>query len=132
MADKSIASLSVVPVKPMGRVDAPAGLTAEEKGHWDEIVNSMPADWFSGSSVPVLVEYVRAKTSCDLCHLSVAAAMAGGEPKEIESAMKIRDMESRRLVSLATKLRLTQQSRYTPKAANTAAKKVGNTRPWDT
>jgi len=32
---------------------------------------------------------------------------------------------------LATKLRLTQQSRYTPQAANTAAKKAKPSRPWE-
>lgn len=130
MADKSTASLSVLPVKPVGRVEAPAGLTAEEVAHWDVIVDSMPSDWFSGSSVPVLVEYVRAKTSCDLLHCTVAAALAGGDAGEIKEAMKLRDMESRRLVSLATKLRLTQQSRYTPKAAATAERQGGGKKLW--
>jgi len=60
----------------------------------------------------------------------VEAAIAGGDPAELKAVLDMRDKESRRLASLATKLRLTNQSRYTPQAAATAAKKGGGGKVW--
>lgn len=130
MADKSTASLSVVPVRPLDRVTPPVGVTEEEAALWRTIVDSKPAEWFGDDSAPVLLEYVRAKLSCDLLHERVQAALQRDADREVEREMKLRDMESRRLASLATKLRLTQQSRYTPKAAATAARASGAKKLW--
>ena len=130
MSRKSGASLSVVPVQPIGRVEAPDGLSESEATLWRQVVDSKPAEWFGEDSSPLLLEYVRAKVSCDVLHAQVQAALAGGEPKEIKDAMQLRDMESRRLLSIGTKLRLTQQSRYTPKAAATADRGAGGRKPW--
>lgn len=130
MSKPSSASLSVVPVQPLARVSAPDGLSKEEAQLWRQVVDSKPADWFGEDSAPLLMEYVRAKVSCDVLHAQVQAALAGGEAKEIKDAMQLRDMESRRLLSIGTKLRLTQQSRYTPKAASTADRGAGGRKPW--
>ena len=46
--------------------------------------------------------------------------------------LDMRDKEAKRATSIATKLRLTQQSRYTPQAAATADRKVSGARPWQT
>jgi hypothetical protein len=63
----------------------------------------------------------------------VREALESGEPDWIERFLKLRDKESRRAADLATKLRLTQQSRYTPQAAATANKRTMNaTKPWET
>lgn len=48
----------------------------------------------------------------------------------LDKVLRLRDMESKRLSSLATKLRLTNQSRYTPMAAATAAKKGAGGNVW--
>lgn len=131
MSRQSAASLSVVQVQPLLRIAPPDGLSEDELGFWQTVVDSKPADWFGEDSAPLLLEYVRAKVSCDVLHAQVQAAFAGGEPADIKDALKLRDMESKRLLSIGTKLRLTQQSRYTPKAAATAAAKVGSqARPW--
>ena len=67
---------------------------------------------------------------CDLLALQIEAEIAGGEPGNLKALLDMRDKESKRLTSVATKLRLTQQSRYTPQAASTADKKAGSARPW--
>jgi hypothetical protein len=67
---------------------------------------------------------------CDLLDYQVKAAIAEGAAKVVKEAMQLRDMESKRMLQLATKLRLTQQSRYTPQAAATANKNAGTARPW--
>jgi hypothetical protein len=130
MADKSTASLTVVPVRPLERVRAPDDLTEEEAALWRKIVEAKPAEWFGEDSAPVLLEYVRAKISCDQLHKRVTQALDNHDDDELQSVMRLRDMESRRLVSLATKLRLTQQSRYTPKAAATADRGSGAKKLW--
>jgi hypothetical protein len=119
-----------VPVQPLARVAPPDDLSAIERELWTRVVDSKPADWFGEDSAPLLHEYVRTKVSCDVLHAQVQAALAGGDAKEIKDAMQLRDMESRRLLSIGTKLRLTQQSRYTPKSAATADRGAGGRKPW--
>lgn len=134
MARQSTASLSVLPVQPVARLQPPDGLQPEELALWHAVVDSKPADWFGEDSAPLLREYVRAAVMCDRLDLQVKAAIAGaGEPETaglVKSYLDMRDKESKRLVSIGTKLRLTQQSRYTPLSANTAAKKARQARPW--
>lgn len=131
MGMKSAASLSVVPVTALARVQAPDTLTAEEAALWTRVVDSKPADWFGDDSVPLLVEYVRCVGECDVLHAMVAAALVSEEEGiGLKETMKLRDMASRRLLSIGTKLRLTQQSRYTSSAAATASKGSTARKPW--
>lgn len=130
MSRPSGASLTVVPTGLPGRLAPPDDLTPEQAARWRAVVDSKPVDWFGPDSLPLLKEYVRAEAMCDLLAVQIEAAMSGGEPGEIKALLDMRDKESKRLASLATKLRLTQQSRYTPQAAATANKKAGNARPW--
>ena len=100
---------------------------------WSEIVDSKPADWFDLDSVPVLKEYIRAALTCDSLAGVVEEALAEcGDARELKTILDMRDKEARRVASLATKLRLTQQSRYTPQSAATANRKAGGKRPWQT
>lgn len=130
MSKPSAASLSVVPVAAVSRMAPPEGLSPEEASLWQLVVDSKPADWFGEDSAPLLKEYVRAACLCDLLDVQIKAALAGGDSGEVKGFLNMRDKESKRVTSIATKLRLTQQSRYTPQAANTANKKAGNARPW--
>lgn len=130
MSKPSSASLSVLPVEPLVRVVAPDDLTPAEAALWRAVVDSKPAEWFGPDSVPLLVEYVRAKTMCDWLNGQIAVARDAGETKELKTFLMLRDMEAKRVANLATKLRLTQQSRYTPQAAATADRKAGNRKPW--
>lgn len=130
MSRPSGASLTVVPTGLPERLVPPDDLTPEQAARWRAVVDSKPVEWFGPDSLPLLKEYVRAEAMCDLLAVQIEAAMSGGDPGEIKAMLDMRDKESKRLASLATKLRLTQQSRYTPQAAATANKKAGNARPW--
>lgn len=130
MSKPSASSLSVVPSGLPGRLAPPSDLTKEQADRWKAVVDSKPNEWFGPDSAPLLKEYVRAEAMCDLLAVQVEAAIAGGETGEVKVLLDMRDKESKRLTSIATKLRLTQQSRYTPQAAATANKKAGNARPW--
>jgi hypothetical protein len=131
MAKKSAAGLAVIPANRVREATAaPADLGNAEKTLWVAVVESKPAEWFGPDSYPVLKEYVRAATMCDLLASRIAIALDGDDAGEIKMLLDLRDKESRRSVSLATKLRLTQQSRYGARSADTADRRAGGKRPW--
>lgn len=131
MPKKSADALSIIPLSPADkRLQPSAELSEMERSLWQNIVASKPADWFGADSAPVLREYVRAAVACDHLARVVDRALAGDDLKALRQALNVRDQESRRLAILATKLRLTQQSRYTAQTAATADKKAGGPRPW--
>ena len=132
MSRKSASALEVVPVTALpSRIEPPSDLTSAQADVWRAVVSTKPVDWFQADTAPILAEYCRAKVMCDLLAAQIEGAMAGGEAGEVKALLDMRDKESRRLTSIATKLRLTNQSRYTPQAANTANKRTGSgLRPW--
>ena len=130
MARKSAASLSIVPRLSGQTVPEPSDLTEAELGLWREIVTTKPAEWFGADSAPVLKEYVRAAVACDLLAVRVREAIQGGDAEAVKFFLDMRDKESRRAVSLATKLRLTQQSRYGARSADRADRRANGARPW--
>jgi len=72
------------------------------------------------------MEYVRAVAMCDALAVKIDLACTGKAVEEgmmLKNLLDMRDKESKRVASLATKLRLTNQSRYTPQAAATANKR---------
>lgn len=115
---------------PQVHLQAPAHLTDQQKEIWRQTTESRPADYFGEDSLPLLAEYCRAAAMCDALAYQVEAAMAGGDAQELKTVLQLRDMEARRLTSIGTKLRITNQSRYTPQAANTAGKGGGGGKVW--
>jgi hypothetical protein len=96
-----------------------------EASLWREVVATKPVEWFQADSAPLLVEYCRAKAMCDRLSLMLETAT-----DDLKSLLDMRDKESRRLATLACKLRLTQQSRYTPQSAATATKPASAASVW--
>jgi len=90
---------------------------------WRATVATKPIDWFAADSAPLLAEYVRAVAMCNALAGRIDASLSGDDAGATKLLLDMRDKESRRVASLATKLRLTNQSRYTPQAANTASKR---------
>lgn len=128
-----MAKITALPTTTKMRMQPPGDLTSEQASVWREVVDAKPVDWFSEDSAPLLSEYCRAAVMCKTLAVMVEAAIAGGEVKELSDVLRLRDMEAKRLTSIATKLRLTQQSRYTPQAAATATKRAaGGKKPWET
>ena len=132
MARKSAAALAIMPAKlPNETMQEPDDLSADELRMWREIVASKPSDWWGPDSAPILKEYVRAASMCDVLDRRVKEVIRRGDPEQIKFFLDLRDKESRRAMSLATKMRLTQQSRYGARAADTAARKAHGRRPWE-
>lgn len=108
----------------------PSSLTADQAEVWRETVGARSGDFFGQDVAPLLEEYCRVVVMCRLLALQVEAAIAGGDAAEIKASLQLRDMESRRLTSIATKLRITNQSRYTPDSAKARPTKGAGGKVW--
>jgi hypothetical protein len=117
-----VAPLTVIP-----RVEPPSSLSTKQRGLWHGVVAAMPADWWNASNVSLLVEYVRAVEMVDILAEKIGKEKDFASLKDL---LKLRDMESKRVMSLATKMRLSQQSSYTDKSADTAKRGAGGRKPW--
>src|SRR5690606_9422748 len=127
----TVMSDNVVALSPPSvHLQPPEGLTEEQAEVWRSVVGARPADFFSAGAAPLLEDDRRVVVMCRLLAAQVEAAIAGGDAADLRALLNMRDKESRRMTSIATKLRLTNQSRYTPQAAATAAKKGGGGKVW--
>jgi len=118
------------------RIEAPLDLSDEQAEVWRSIVSAHAADWFGPGSAPVLAA---------LCRHTVAARRVAGWLERLEATdgeldedrwfrlLARQEAESKAVATLATRLRLTPQSRYTPhRAAGTARREPGDgPRPWE-
>lgn len=130
---KSAASLSVIAGTIDGRPKAPSDLTERQAEVWNRTVAAEAADVFKTSALQqLLADYCRHVATGEWLSKQIEAAMDGGaDLDDLNKLIRLRDCETKASADKATKLRLTNQSRYTPQAAATAAKKAGEgLKPW--
>jgi len=96
--------------------EAPEKLTDFQKAVWQEIVKARPVDWFPCDTHGLLVEYCRHAESAERIAEKVDS-WDEDDVKDLDKLLHMAERESRILASLATKLRITNQSRYDYKAA---------------
>jgi hypothetical protein len=129
---KSSAALTLVAGSIDGRPGAPSDLTDFQKEVWERTVANETADQFRTAALQQLLrEYVRHVETADRLSKQVDTATCQGTNyslQELDTLLRMRDRETKALADKATKLRLTNQSRYTPGAAATAAKNTTNER----
>lgn len=136
---KSEADLSVVVTANFGnRPEPPEDLTTDQADIWRETVASEAAGFFGTAALrSMLADYCRhrasAKTVSDIIDTFKPEWLKAAEgAKRYHGLLRMREMETRAAASLATKLRLTNQSRYTPQAAATASKNAPRGfKPWE-
>lgn len=114
---KSAASLSVISsngIEAFERPKPPTDLTQEQAREWIEIVNRLPADWFGRETEPLLAQYCRHIVASRRVAKLVAAAELDEECdlKDYDRLLKMQEREGRAVSSLATKMRISQQSTY--------------------
>ena len=137
---KSTASLTVLKTPKLDkRLEAPGTLTARQKEVWKSVVDTKPADWFTDDTAPLLVAFVKAVDSHELLSaqienfdMSSLCDMDG--VKMLDRLQAMQERQARLFQSLATRMRLTQQSRWQPATASTQSEKGGgrsSARPWD-
>ena len=135
---KATAALAVVPLAVGLLPEPPSTLTPKQAELWRGIVATKPAGWWDAGSLPSLIAYVKAIEA----HAVTSAQLDGFDPEwlatedgldRFDRLTKLFERLSRLIASLATKMRLTQQSRYDKQGAGVAGRSVGTgTRPWET
>ena len=114
------------------RPEPPQNFTEDEALLWRDVVATKPADWFMRDSQPMLAAYCQAVVMHRELMRRWHALDVAAEIKDVRDLVTLINKTASSASSLATKLRLTQQSRYTPQAASTASKKASPLRPWET
>jgi hypothetical protein len=120
------------------RPQPPDDLNDRQAEIWRQAVASEPADFFNTSALRnILSDYCRHRESAE----GISEIISDFKSEWLKSAegakryyglLKMRDLEMRASLSCATKLRLTNQSRYTPQAASTATRNSAKIpRPWE-
>lgn len=125
------------------RPEPPQDLTDAQALVWAQTVASEDASFFNTAALcELLKDYCRHKVTAvalsrqvEKFEESLAGSKTAADPetcKALDRITKMRDRETKAAADLATKLRLTNQSRYTPKAAATASKNSGQAKkPWE-
>jgi hypothetical protein len=127
----SIASLGIAStIEAVARPDAPYDLTDEQADEWRSVVNRLPADWFPRETWPMLSQYCRHVVQSRRVAQLVEQAQSAEEfdLKQYDTLLKMAERESRCIASLATRMRITQQSSYDK------SKKKGSggiKKPWE-
>jgi hypothetical protein len=121
------------------RPPPPDDLDPAEQAHWLAITGALPWDWFNSGSAPLLKQLCRHIFNADELAQDIArlrGELAVAEPKarphalrELLRAQRAAGFESDRIVSLSTKLKLTQKSRYARNDAAHAAVRGTATAP---
>jgi hypothetical protein len=130
---KSSAALAVRSVAPVGvahRPAAPDELGSEEAQEWQAIVNRLPADWFARETHSLLIQYCRHIVTARRVRQMIdkLEAEEDFDFKSYEAALKMQARESQIITTLATKMRISQQSTYDKSKQKG---KGGNAKPWD-
>jgi len=136
MGKKSVAEMSVAPVKMGERPQPPLSLNPRAEDEWVRVVNRMPSDWFRDETLSTLQAYCEHVAEGEAVQMMIETvrqtAMANDESyKRYRDLLRDKELQTRAVLSCATKMRMTQQSSYTDKASGTAKKQgAGGMKPW--
>lgn len=132
---QSGSALTSVTAFPIRLLEPPEDLSDQEACVWARVVATKPADWWDAGSIPLLAQYARAAAQSDVVaelvrRVSEALVSDPDELGRYKDLRKIQAALSAEMTSLATKMRLTQQSRYNHKNSDTASRKAVANKPW--
>jgi hypothetical protein len=125
----SLAITTVGQLETVPRPDAPYDLTDEQSTEWWAVVNRMPADWFPRETHGMLSQYCRHVVSARRVAQLIEKAMKA-EAFDVDGYNQLlimQEREGRALSSLATRMRLSQQTTYD----KTKKKPLQGPKPWD-
>lgn len=111
------------------RPQPPIDLSDEQAAEWVLVVNRLPADWFPDETHGLLAQYCRHIVAARRISALIARAEEAEEfdVREYDILLKMQEREGRAMSSLATRMRLTQQTTY-----DKSKKKPSSVRkPWE-
>lgn len=111
------------------RLDPPESLGPEQVAEWDAVVNRLPAEWFPRETLGLLEGYcnhvVAARQIAEMSEKYLGCE--NFDIKEFKQLRQMYELETRAASSLATRMRITQQTTYDK------SKKKGSVsrKPWE-
>lgn len=131
--------IRALPGREERRPPPPDGMTDAQARLWRDITETEAGHMFDSAArrhlLRLYCEHATFRASLQsLIDRSPIEAICGDDTaKNFEAMLRARDRETKQLVSLATRMRLTNQSRYTAAAAGSAARNDNGAgpRPWD-
>lgn len=129
---QSAASMAIVEANPVEAIRMPLPpeeLTEEQAEEWLSITGRLPADWFPRETHGMLAQYCRHVVASRRVAQLVTEHEASAEfdVEVYDRLLKMQEREGRALSSLATRMRLSQQTQY-----DKSKKKPAQTRkPWE-
>lgn len=138
MPRKSKAALQVAPSTELDtRPPPPADLTQVQAQLWCSVTATKPADWFTADCLPLLSAYCRHCATAMFIDQKIDAVEQKEEfePEYLVVYGKLldaREKQTRIITSVATKLRLTPQSKYDAAKADRIQKKTPTKKLWET
>jgi hypothetical protein len=139
MSRKPAAAIGVIPGNFGERPEPPDDLNGRQAAIWKETVASEPSDFFETAATRALLsDYCRHREAAEILSATIDSFLPewirsedGG--KAYTMFLRGRSAETRAAVYLATKLRLTNQSRMRAERAATAGRHSSKgVRPWET
>ena len=130
--------IRALPGREERRPPPPEDMTDAQAALWRSIAEDEPQGWFDTAArqslLRLYVEHLdfRAKLQGLIDRCPIEKMLEPDTEAGFERMLKARDRETKQLVSLATRLRLTNQSRYTPAAAGSAGRNAAKgPPPWE-
>jgi hypothetical protein len=126
----ALAIASVTDPQRDARPEPPEDLTEEQSAEWEAVVARLPADWFPRETQGLLAQYCRhVVTARRLARmLAELEAQATFDIRDYDRLLKAQERETRCLASLATRMRISQQSSYDKKRIKPDEPEV---KPWE-
>ena len=115
------------------RQKPPHDLSDEACEIWVSVVNSEPADWFSPATVPLLAQFcrhcVQARFVAELIEKTTNNKKA--TIGDLDKLFKMQQRETATIMTLATKMRLSQQSVTNHRGNKKSHETRTSARPWE-
>ena len=131
---KSTENLSIVVAMPGQRPEPPEILSEMERAVWRRVCSVHPYDWFHASTHALLADYCRAWVRSDDLQEKLGEGVPVGDDLKLWLRLaKYKDENTHLMMSLATKLRITQQSMRTERNAASGVKHTAQDqrKPWE-
>lgn len=109
---------------------APRELTADQAAIWDSVVGNLPPGWFGKETHALLVQYCRHASRADQI-ARVIERMEEAEvpdPRAYAQLLSREHQQSQVMATLATKMRISQQSTYDKKSKKTS---LSSSKLWE-
>lgn len=124
----------VVALVPRARPEPPAELTDEQRQVWQDTLSMLPPEWVQREALPVLAAFVRHVTAARRIATLIDTFDEVGPDRvrDYDRLLRAQALESATITSIATRLRLTPQSRYTPQRAGRMRDDATDSpKPWE-